>query len=381
MTVRAVPGRKHARSAGGPAKRTLKRSPGWQRHALFVNTQATGISWSALQQTSRCPRPIDTRRGRPDSQVLPLAIGGIMLIAIAGGLGGAVCFAVAALCASSSSRQIGAASTLAWVMALGLCVLVVPLALAGHPSRLSGGTVALLCIAGLSNVVGLLLEYVAFRHVAVGIVSAIASTEGMFAAVLSSLFGAPLATSTIVLLVVITFGVVLAAAHLDPPGDKATTPQAKDGLRSSSARAMGRLNGTLTRSALFVVPVAFLFGITLYATGRAGTQAPVIWAILPARLFGTILITSPLLLRRELKISRRTFPLVLSGGVAEVVGLASYTFGARHQLAVAAVLASQCAAITPIAAFFLFGDRLRPHQVFGVALVVAGVVTLSALRS
>ena len=144
---------------------------------------------------------------------------------------------------------------------------------------------------------------------------------------------------------------------------------------------MGRLNGTLTRSALFVVPVAFLFGITLYATGRAGTQAPVIWAILPARLFGTILITSPLLLRRKLKISRRTFPLVLSGGVAEVVGLVSYTFGARHQLAVAAVLASQYAAITPIAAFFLFGDRLRPHQVFGVALVVAGVVTLSALRS
>ena len=244
-----------------------------------------------------------------------------MLIAIAGGLGGAVCFAVAALCASSSSRQIGAASTLAWVMALGLCVLVAPLALAGHPSRLSGDTVALLCIAGLSNVVGLLLEYVAFRHVAVGIVSAIASTEGMFAAVLSSLFGAPLATSTIILLVVITFGVVLAAAHLDPPGDNTTTPQAKDGLRSSSARAMGRLNGTLTRSALFVVPVAVLFGITLYATGRAGTQAPVIWAILPARLFGTILITSPLLLRRKLKISRRTFPLVLSGGVAEVVGL------------------------------------------------------------
>jgi drug/metabolite transporter (DMT)-like permease len=302
------------------------------------------------------------------------------MIAILGGLGAASCFAIAALCASSSSRKIGAPSTLAWVMALGLCVLVVPLALAGHPSHLSGNTVALLCIAGFSNVVGLLLEYVAFRHVAVGIVSAIASTEGMFAAVLSSLFGAALATSTIVLLVVITFGVVLAAAHLDPPGDDATT-QAKVGLRSGSASVVRRLNGTLTRSALLVVPVAVLFGITLYATGRAGTQVPVIWAILPARLFGTVLITAPLLLRRKLRISRRTFPLVLSGGVAEVVGLVSYTFGARHQLAVAAVLASQSAAITPIAAFFLFGDRLRRHQVIGVAIVVAGVVTLSALRS
>lgn len=303
-----------------------------------------------------------------------------MLIAVAGGLGGAICFAVAALCASSSSREIGAASTLAWVMALGLGILVVPIALVGNPSRLSGDTVALLCTAGLSNVIGLHLEYVAFRRVAVGIVVAVASTEGMVAAVLSSVFGTPLAASTVVLLVVITIGVVLAAAHLDPPGDGSAGSQVQQGSRSSAIGVMKRLDGSRTRSALLVVPVALLFGITLYATGRAGTEAPIIWALLPARLFGTLLITSPLLVRRKLRISRRTFPLVLSGGVAEVVGLVSYTFGARHELAVAAVLASQCAAITTVAAFFLFGERLRRHQVLGIATVVVGVVTLSALR-
>jgi drug/metabolite transporter (DMT)-like permease len=303
-----------------------------------------------------------------------------VLIAVAGGLGGAICFAVAALCASSSSREIGAASTLAWVMALGLGILVVPIALVGNPSRLSGDTVALLCTAGLSNVIGLHLEYVAFRRVAVGIVVAVASTEGMVAAVLSSVFGTPLAASTVVLLVVITIGVVLAAAHLDPPGDGSAGSQVQQGPRSSAIDVMKRLDGSRTRSALLVVPVALLFGITLYATGRAGTEAPIIWALLPARLFGTLLITSPLLVRRKLRISRRTFPLVLSGGVAEVVGLVSYTFGARHELAVAAVLASQCAAITTVAAFFLFGERLRRHQVLGIATVVVGVVTLSALR-
>lgn len=78
-------------------------------------------------------------------------------------------------------------------------------------------------------------------------------------------------------------------------------------------------------------------------------------------------------------ITRRTFPLVLAGGAAEILGLLCYVYGARHELAVAAVLASQCAAITPIAAFFLFGDRLRRHQIVGIAIVVAGVVTLSAL--
>lgn len=300
------------------------------------------------------------------------------MIAIAGGLGGAVCFAVAALCASSSSREIGAVSTLAWVMTLGLFVLVVPLALVGHPSRLSGDAVALLCIAGLSNVVGLHLEYVAFRRVAVGIVTAVASTEGMVAVVLSSLFGATLAASTIVLLAVITIGVVLAAAHLDPPRDGSANSQAKEG--PSPAGVMKRLDGAHTRSALLVVPVAVLFGITVYATGRAGAEAPVIWVLLPARLFGTVLITSPLLIRRKLRISRRTFPLVLTGGVAEMVGLVSYTFGARQQLAIAAVLTTQYAAIAAVAAFFLFGERLRRHQILGVVIVVAGVVTLSALR-
>jgi len=301
------------------------------------------------------------------------------MTAILGGLGAAVCFAVAALCASSSSREIGAMSTLAWVMSLGLCVIVVPLALVAHPSRLSGDTVALLCIAGLSNIAGLHLEYVAFRRVAVGIVTAVAATEGMVAAVLSSLFGARLAASTVVLLAVITVGVVLAAAHLDPSRDDSADPRAKRSLRSSPAAVMKRLDCTHTLSALLVVPVAVLFGITIYATGRAGAEAPVIWVLLPARLFGTILITSPLLVRRKLRISRRTFPLVLIGGVAEIAGLVSYTFGARQQLAIAAVVSTQYAVIAAIAAFFLFGERLRRHQIVGVVIVVAGVVTLSAL--
>jgi drug/metabolite transporter (DMT)-like permease len=236
-----------------------------------------------------------------------------------------------------------------------------------------------LCLAGFANIVGLGLEYVVLRHVSPGIVTAIASTEGMVAAVLSSLFGAPLASSTIVLLVAITLGVVLAAAHLDP------VPLAGDGLppatgfASSPMAMIRRLDARRTLSTLLVVPVALLFGVTLYATGRAGTQAPIIWVLLPARLFGTALLTAPLLSRRRLRISRRTFPLVLTAALGEIVGLVSYSFGARQQLAVAAVLGSQYAMITTVAAFFLFGDRLRRHQVLGVAIVVAGIVALSAL--
>ena len=293
-----------------------------------------------------------------------------MLIAFLGGIGAAMCFAAAALCASSSSREIGPFSALAWVTTLGLCMIIVPLAIVGHPGALHGRTIALLCVAGLTNVIGLLLEYAVLRLVAVGVVTAVASTEGMVAAVLSSVFGAPLAASTVVLLVVITLGVVMAAAHFDPP------PQSET---ADPVGKMARFDRTKTRSTLLVVPVAILFGITLYATGRAGTEAPLIWVLLPARLFGTILLAAPLAARRKLRITKRTLPLVLAGGAGEVVGLVFYTFAARHELAIAAVLASQSAAITPIAGFFLFGERLRRHQVAGIVIVVAGVVTLSAL--
>ena len=72
---------------------------------------------------------------------------------------------------------------------------------------------------------------------AVGIVVAVASTEGMVAAVLSSVFGAPLAASTIVLLVVITIGVVLAAAHFDPPGDGPAGPGPRPDRNRSQLRS------------------------------------------------------------------------------------------------------------------------------------------------
>jgi drug/metabolite transporter (DMT)-like permease len=299
-----------------------------------------------------------------------------VLIAVGGGIGAALFFAVSALCATSTSREIGATSTLAWVMSLGLCMIVVPLAVMGHPNGLPARTIALLCLAGVTNILGLLLEYVVLRRVAVGIVTAISSTEGMMAAVLSSVFGAPLAASTVVLLVAITFGVVLAAAHLDvPPG------RAPDGVPAAPkvSRVRDRFDRNLTRSALLVVPVAVLFGVTLYATGRAGSEAPLIWVLLPARLLGTFFLAAPLASRRKLRITRRTFPLVFLGAGGEVVGLICYIFAARHQLAVAAVLASQYAAITPVAAFFLFGERLRRHQIVGIVVVIAGVVALSVL--
>ena len=79
--------------------------------------------------------------------------------------------------------------------------------------------------------------------------------------------------------------------------------------------------------------------------------------------------------------TRDALPLVLVSGVCEVLGFALFAFGSRHGIAVSAVLASQFGAIAAVAAYFLFRERLAPVQLAGVAVIVAGVGTLSGLRA
>ena len=245
-------------------------------------------------------------------------------------------------------------------MLTGLVLVVPPTAVLADPAQLSPAVLGLLAAAGLCNVAGLLVEYIAFRRGKVGVVTAIASTEGMVAAVISAVAGARLGLRTGLLLGLVTLGVAVSAASPD------------EDASASSDRPR------TVRGAVLAVPVALLFGVTLYATGRAGQRVSVLWALVPARLVGSALVTAPLAARRRLRLTRRALPLVAAAGAAEVLGVLSYTVGARHGLAVAAVLSSQFAALTVVAAYFIHGHRLSRRQVAGLAAVVAGVSLLSA---
>jgi drug/metabolite transporter (DMT)-like permease len=131
-------------------------------------------------------------------------------------------------------------------------------------------------------------------------------------------------------------------------------------------------------SALLAIPVALLFGISLYATGRVGSEVSVLWVLIAARLFGVVFMTVPLGLRGSLRMTRRAFPLVAGAGAAEVVGILSYTLGARHGLAIAAVIASQFAALSALGAFFVFHERLGRLQLAGLVVIAVGVALLAA---
>jgi drug/metabolite transporter (DMT)-like permease len=282
------------------------------------------------------------------------------MLAIVGGLGAALVFATVTLCNSRSSRMIGPTQLLSWVMLIGLAIVAPLVVLEGVPDDLDAESGTWLAVAGIGNVVGLLLAYAALRVGKVGIVAPLIATQGAVAAVLAVVAGESIGAGAAVTLAVIAAGVVLAGLADEP--EEAGAP--------AGPHAM-----------LYALGAAFAIGWSLYATARASIDLPVVWALLPSRVIGVAVVTVPLVLRTGLRMTREALPLVLVAGVCEVLGFALFALGARHGIAVSAVLASQFAAVAAVAAYFLFGERLARVQLAGVTLIIAGVGVLSALEA
>jgi drug/metabolite transporter (DMT)-like permease len=282
------------------------------------------------------------------------------MIAILGGLGAALAWTVATVCSSRSSRAIGPAPVVAWVMLVGL-VISVPLALAsGIPNDLYGGPGLWLALSAGGNVAGLLLVYAALRVGQVALVAPLVATEGAIAAVIAIAAGesvAPAAAGTIILIAV---GVALSSI----PAEHVAVAAAANHIRAP----------------LLALAGAMFFGVSLYATARAGGALPWPWVVLSARLVGAVAVGLPLASRGRLRLKRRVAPLVLASGLCEVLGFYAYISGARHGIAIAAVVASQNASLAAIAGYVLFRERLARTQLTGVAMVVLGVTLLSALQ-
>src|SRR6266545_6839892 len=283
------------------------------------------------------------------------------MIAVVSGFGAALVFATVTLCNSRTARMIGPEQLLAWVMLIGIAI-TAPLALArGTPGGLDNEALGWMAVAGVGNVVGLLFAYSALRVGKVGVVAPLVSTQGAIAALIAIVAGEQVAPGVGVLLGVIAIGIWLAAATQEQGGgDQERQP---------------------TKATFYGLGAAVAIGWSLYAISQVSIGLPVVWALLPSRLVGVLAVTIPLALRSGLRMTRQALPLVLVAGVGEVAGFALFALGARHGIAVTAVLSSQFAAIAAIAAYFLFRERLSRVQLAGVAVIVAGVGALSGVQA
>lgn len=289
------------------------------------------------------------------------------MIAILGGLGAAVLWAAANLTSSRSSRIIGAASTVGWMMLVGM-IIAWPLAIASGPMPPITPTLAgWIAGSSLGGVIGLLCVYRGLRVGKVGVVTALASTEGAIAAVLAVIAGESLTIPVGAMLCVIVVGIAVVALATGPAIESghATEPVIPPNEREA---------------VIFGVLAALAFGVTIYSTAQLGKSMPPIMAVLPVRIFGVVGVLIPLAVTRRLQLTRRAVPMVILIGAAEVIGNVSYVIGSRESIAISAVLASQFAAVSAIAAFFLFRERLSTGQRSGIVAIALGVALLTAVR-
>jgi len=276
------------------------------------------------------------------------------VISIVFGLLTAVFFASSSLMSSRAVKVIGSASSVAWVMLVGLVITTPFVIAAGVPPEVAPNA-GWLVVAGAGNVAGILMAGLAFRVGKVGVIAPILATEGAIAAVIAAILGESIAPIVAFLLLVIVGGIVLSAIAPDP--------EPLDHERPLMAVALATVG-------------ALLFGVSLYAAGRLSGDLPIAWVLLPARLVGTLALFIPLLLLRRLRITRGTVPLVVAMGFTEVFGFTCYAIGAQYQVGVTSVLASQFAPIAAVMAYVLFKERLGRLQITGVAVLVVAVTAL-----
>lgn len=275
------------------------------------------------------------------------------MLAAAGGGGAAVAFTVATLATAQASRMISPISVVAGVSLSGLLI-TAPLAAArGGMSHAPADVWVWLGIGGSCYVIGLVVGYRAFGAGAAALVAPIMSTEGAIAALLAILLGERVSVATLVFAACIAIGVILATM----------APKAGTELYSPNAR----------RAAVLAIIAALVFGVSLFATGRAASEAPAMWVVLAAPLVGVAIVAVPLIAMRKTEFTPGAIPLVIAGGAAEVLGILSYSAGARHNVAVAAVLCTQFATLTVVCARIFFGERLSRMQAVGVAVVLLAV--------
>ncbi|HET9722654.1 MAG TPA: EamA family transporter [Actinomycetota bacterium] len=282
------------------------------------------------------------------------------MIAIIGGLAAAVLWSVSTLATSRSTKIVTPTTVLAWVMTIG-AALVAPFALAtGVPDALGGDELAWLITSGLANLYGLLLSYSSLRVGKVGLVAPITSAQGAAAALIAVVAGERIAGGSGAMLALIGVGVIFAS------------------VSGAAEEAEDRRDG---RAVVLAACAAVLFGLGLYASGRLAGELPIVWVVFVPRLVGTLAFALPMALLGRVHMTRRALPFVVVSAVCEIVGLAFFLVAAREGIAVAAILGSQFAALAAVAAYFLFGERLRGIQVAGVVAILVGVSVLTGLQA
>ncbi|MBS1881443.1 MAG: EamA family transporter [Actinobacteria bacterium] len=279
-----------------------------------------------------------------------------MIAAVGLGLAAALCWGVSSLCAAPASRLAGPWQAILW-MSLITTMLAGAFAFAfdGVPKG-PGSDWVLLTIAGLAFAASLVCWLGCLREGSISSVVPIVACDGAFAAVLAVALGESLSV-----LLLVGLGLMVASlALVVVEGGKATT----------ESQYLDPGTGSRRKAVTLAAGAAVTYGIVFLAGGRAYGVDP-LWAVVVVRAIPLALALAVCLYRRSFLPPRSAWIWILICGVVDGIGWTAYLLGARHSLAVAAVVSSQYAAVAVLGGVVVLGERLGRRELVGIAALVA----------
>ena len=267
----------------------------------------------------------------------------------------AVCWGLSTLTGAHVSRGSNPFRALAWTMTIGLVVLL-PFVAVSLRHMPQGSEWLWLLATGIATVLAFLCDYEGVHYGPVGLIGAIASTEGAVAAILAIAFGERPSPLLLVAIPVLTAGLLMVML-----------PAELTHLHASN----------WPRAMTFAALAALFFGISVYAAGQIATSLPVVWAIVPGRAVGTVALALPLAATARMAIPRALLPWALVTAVFDLLGFAFFALSSRGSIVVAAIVSAQFGVLAVIFAAIRFHEHLSRRQAIGVACVGLGVALVA----
>ena len=285
----------------------------------------------------------------------------------------ALCWGISTLLAAVAARRIGALRTVVLGEAAAL-VSYLLVFIFGHFSLNGVGDSAwLLILAGLIGVCGYLALYRGLESGHVGLVSAISACYGGVIALLSVVLLRERLTAAAVAGIVATVaGVMLAVMRRQAVlEEEAVAPEGTASAARVKAPAIG---------AAFGMAAALCYGVGGFMIGRytrdLGWLAPVVVARCGAMVLLLGLLATPLRGPAGARLTQG-LPWALAAGLVDAAGLVCFARGDQVGLvSVTAAVSSAYPLISLVGGLLFFRERLRPQQVGGAVLLLAGLVLL-----
>ena len=290
------------------------------------------------------------------------------MIAVALGLAAALCWGVGDVLARFASRAIGAYRALLYAQLVGVGVLTAYAGATGELARaVSGASPAAWGWAVGTGVIFTVATFAFYRAMETGVLALVSPITASYAAVTVLLAVAAGETLTLVR----ATGIAAALAGVVV----ASVP-------ARAARAAPAPARPAPHAVRWALVAAVAFGLTFWLLGFRVTPAfggvAAVWVL--RAVAALVLLAAALPAHASVAPPRGpTARLVVAIGALDTLGFVANNVGTTHGLvSVVSVLGSLFSAVTVLVAWGTLGERLSVRQWLGVAVLLVGVVLVSA---